>query len=898
MTDQEIELELNEAGTRLGDPPSSVDDLLGILDKLESCLTKVEQSPSESMRNAMDPSLKALASEKIREHSDVDVKVAAASCVSEITRITAPDAPFEDEQMREFFKLIVAAFEKLDDTSSRSYAKRVSILETLAKVRSCVVMLDLECDTLISEMFQHFLSSIRESHEDAVHSSMETVMSLVLEESEEVNPDLISLLLDCVKKDNQDILPVARGMAEKVFSACAAKLKPCILQSLESMKLSLNDYSEIVATICQETHDADGEKPNDGNSSGEHVVKELEPQSTCTHEIDPVGKQSPKSVMSNGNAPIENDNALMGVNSSKEEAELSDTGIQSAVGGEANNLENQLAESETKSVQSTKKRRGRKPKSLKKTAGVSDHSHIDGDEESSDMPDGQTDPSKVIDSSQGEEQSGGGANIPLGDEKESLPLGSSLTVPIDQTAKISSPNSQNTPEGTRPKRGRPPRVKKETTNDETDSGLHSNVKSNEKTEAGESNSPDLILKEGKVDMGAKSNQRSGRKASSMDKDDDLVSPRADAKIDSGVASDLEDKPQKISGKKVDVKESNENKLPGKKEVGKTKKGRTASSSEKDSADDTIIKGKLSSQKAKSKSRDKNQSKIEATPQTGFKRKRTSSKEENQVDDIGENLVGRKIQVWWPDDDTFYAGVVNSFDPDGKKHKVVYLDGDEEVLVLSDEKWEFVSDEKEETDLQSLSSPETSRKKKVKTSSDSPTKQSKADTKGKEASSGKPKGRPPSKSGSKSKDDSSHGTKSIDETTKTAKSKSGSGRGKSKSTSKPSQSKDDSPKTGGKSKDDTDTPKIGAKLKDNNMKTGSSSKSPKAGTKIKAGAKTKASANGTSAKGKSSASKVEETEPKKGSAKGKKRESEDSTKGGKGSDSGDGKSGKKRRKNTT
>ncbi|KAK9086931.1 hypothetical protein Syun_029325 [Stephania yunnanensis] len=43
----------------------------------------------------------------------------------------------------------------------------------------------------------------RESHEDVVLSSMETVMSLVLEESEEVNPDLISLLLNCVKKDNQ-----------------------------------------------------------------------------------------------------------------------------------------------------------------------------------------------------------------------------------------------------------------------------------------------------------------------------------------------------------------------------------------------------------------------------------------------------------------------------------------------------------------------------------------------------------------------------------------------------------------------------------------------------------------------------------------------------------------------
>jgi len=57
--------------------------------------------------------------------------------------------------------MIVEAFEGLDDTSSRSFQKRVSILETVAKVRSCVVMLDLECDALILQMFHHFLKTIR-----------------------------------------------------------------------------------------------------------------------------------------------------------------------------------------------------------------------------------------------------------------------------------------------------------------------------------------------------------------------------------------------------------------------------------------------------------------------------------------------------------------------------------------------------------------------------------------------------------------------------------------------------------------------------------------------------------------------------------------------------------------
>uniref|UniRef100_A0A803QC75 Reverse transcriptase domain-containing protein n=1 Tax=Cannabis sativa TaxID=3483 RepID=A0A803QC75_CANSA len=128
--------------------------------RVENCLSKVEQSPSESMQSALSPSLKSLVDETLLGHTNVDVKVAVASCISEITRITAPDAPYDDDQMKEVFRLIVSSFENLCDKSSRSYTKRTSILETVAKVRSCVVMLDLECDTLILEMFQHFLNAI------------------------------------------------------------------------------------------------------------------------------------------------------------------------------------------------------------------------------------------------------------------------------------------------------------------------------------------------------------------------------------------------------------------------------------------------------------------------------------------------------------------------------------------------------------------------------------------------------------------------------------------------------------------------------------------------------------------------------------------------------------------
>jgi len=62
---------------------------------------------------------------------------------------------------QEVLRLIVSSFENLHDMSSRWYETRISILEIVAKVRLSVVMLDLECDALILEMFQLFLKTIR-----------------------------------------------------------------------------------------------------------------------------------------------------------------------------------------------------------------------------------------------------------------------------------------------------------------------------------------------------------------------------------------------------------------------------------------------------------------------------------------------------------------------------------------------------------------------------------------------------------------------------------------------------------------------------------------------------------------------------------------------------------------
>lgn len=58
------------------------------------------QAPSTSLQDALLPAMTALISNGLLRHSDKDVKVSVASCITEITRITAPEAPYNDEQMK------------------------------------------------------------------------------------------------------------------------------------------------------------------------------------------------------------------------------------------------------------------------------------------------------------------------------------------------------------------------------------------------------------------------------------------------------------------------------------------------------------------------------------------------------------------------------------------------------------------------------------------------------------------------------------------------------------------------------------------------------------------------------------------------------------------------------
>lgn len=253
---QKLQLQLKEVGSKLETPPSTKDSLVKLLKQAATCLSELDQSPSASIMESMQPFLNAIVKPELLRHQDRDVKLLVATCICEITRITAPEAPYSDDVLKDIFRLIVSTFSGLSDTSGPSFGRRVVILETLAKYRSCVVMLDLECDDLVNEMFSTFFAVASDDHSESVLSSMQTIMVVLLEESEDVREDLLFVILSILGRNRSDITMAARRLAMNVIEHCAGKLeagiKQFLVSSISGDNRSLNsqiDHHEVIFDI-------------------------------------------------------------------------------------------------------------------------------------------------------------------------------------------------------------------------------------------------------------------------------------------------------------------------------------------------------------------------------------------------------------------------------------------------------------------------------------------------------------------------------------------------------------------------------------------------------------------------------------------------------------------------
>ncbi|KAL2237373.1 UNVERIFIED_CONTAM: Sister chromatid cohesion protein PDS5 [Sesamum indicum] len=804
LSDKELEERLTAAGSSLLQPPSSLDELLSLLDQIEEFLSKVEQSPAKSMQAALSPLMKALVAEELVKHPDVDVKVGVASCISEITRITAPDAPYDDEKMKDVFQLIVSSFENLADVSSRSHEKRATILETVAKVRSCVIMLDLECDQMIIEMFQHFLKSIRVYHTEVIFASMETIMTLVVEESEDISPDLLNPILATLKSNNEAVMPIAKKLAERVIQNSADKLRPYLAQALKSLDASLDDYGEVVASVCREDagtlrHSNESiledqpviERKTSASPARDQVAKDGREENNSQDKV-PTAIRSPKSVVSNGINDTGNVEAITDINSMKKADSNHQVDAKSISKVESDNCNAE------KPVNSESKLDQAEAQQLPHNDEISSKdAHISSEVKSV----------QAAKSSDNEEDT----SVRLSPSKP----------PENEAVDVASPTRSGSLLDENQSKKDLAKRKENLVREETESGDNASKKISEEEYISEAKKQRRSGKKRDDEIsGKKRDDETSRKKrddeTSGGKRDDETSDKDKAVAEEGESKNNDDGTSDSEGRSLEQTEKlgdasvkMEDGSSFKKEDGR-KFGRAKPLSGKEvlksSAREDNGKDPVSSPSSPLKST-KDEGIQEETPKTSTKRKRTQGTEKaSETIEYGENLVGSKVKVWWPKDRMFYEGVIASFDPVKKKHKVLYTDGDKEVLNLRRERWEFIGDDlvsdgdQDGEHSSHDASSDMQRKKKGNTNSEMSSKRRKVD--------GSPKTKikdTATKSGGKSKDDGKVESESKDNSKSSKKSADDTIKSKDHSQRPGAKNLTDSAKASGRSKDDAKTP---------------------------------------------------------------------------------------------
>ncbi|KAB8239182.1 sister chromatid cohesion factor PDS5 [Aspergillus alliaceus] len=188
---------------RVGRSAIPIADLLQRLQTLAQELRKLEQEEVE--KDSLQKVSQELATAQLLAHKDKGVRAWVACCIVDVLRLCAPDAPFTGNQLKDIFTCFVShVIPALGDPSNTYNAQHIYVLNSLAEVKSIVLMTDLDQpDALIIPLFTSCFDIVSGSSKAStgeevaknVEYDMTRLLVTVIDETPVLAPDVVDIIV-------------------------------------------------------------------------------------------------------------------------------------------------------------------------------------------------------------------------------------------------------------------------------------------------------------------------------------------------------------------------------------------------------------------------------------------------------------------------------------------------------------------------------------------------------------------------------------------------------------------------------------------------------------------------------------------------------------------------------
>ncbi|KAF9892440.1 Sister chromatid cohesion protein PDS5 B [Aspergillus nanangensis] len=223
---------------RVGRAAIPIADLLQRLQALTHELRKLEQEEVE--KDSLRKVSQELATAQLLAHKDKGVRAWTACCTVDVLRLCAPDAPFTANQLKDIFTCIVASIiPALGDPSNAYNAQHIYVLNSLAEVKSIVLMTDLDQpDSLITPLFTTCFDIVSGSSKAStgeeiaknVEFDMTRLLVTVIDESPVLAPEVVDVIVAQFLRIDPRALDFPSKKGKKADAPVDAKQRTLLLK--------------------------------------------------------------------------------------------------------------------------------------------------------------------------------------------------------------------------------------------------------------------------------------------------------------------------------------------------------------------------------------------------------------------------------------------------------------------------------------------------------------------------------------------------------------------------------------------------------------------------------------------------------------------------------------------